>query len=128
MVERCPLPTEPNERSAAWPTPAAPYDRSGTGGAPLAEPTIEQLASSLELVSLPVGALVFSQGDPGDGFYVVEVGTVEIVINEVLVNTIDRGRYFGEIALLHDVPRTAPSAHSQTSNCGDSTALRSSRR
>jgi predicted MFS family arabinose efflux permease len=75
--------------------------------APLSESTIEQLASSLDHVRRPVGALVFSQGDPGDGFYVVEEGQVEIVIDEKRVNTVGRGGYFGEIALLHDVPRTA---------------------
>src|SRR5262249_40907436 len=75
--------------------------------APLPESTIEQLASSLEVVRRPVGALVFSQGGAGDGFYVVEQGEVEIVIDEVPVNTLTRGSYFGEIALLHNVPRTA---------------------
>jgi predicted MFS family arabinose efflux permease len=75
--------------------------------APLSESTIEQLASSLDPVRRPVGALVFSQGDAGDGFYVVEEGELEVVIDEMRVNTIGRGGYFGEIALLHDVPRTA---------------------
>jgi predicted MFS family arabinose efflux permease len=75
--------------------------------APLSESTIEQLASSLDPVRRPAGAFVFSQGDAGDGFYVVEEGELEVVIDEKRVNMIGRGGYFGEIALLHDVPRTA---------------------
>src|SRR5262245_36957771 len=75
--------------------------------APLSESTIEHLASSLDVVKRPAGALVFEQGDPGDGFYVLEAGEVEVVIDEVRVSTLGRGDYFGEIALLHDVPRTA---------------------
>ena len=75
--------------------------------APLSESAIEQLASSLELVRHPAGSLVFAQGDRGDSFYVVEEGEVEILIDDMRVNTIGPRGYLGEIALLHDVPRTA---------------------
>ena len=75
--------------------------------APLSESALEHLASSLSQVVLPAGAIVFSQGDHGDGFYVVEDGEAEVSIDGARVHTLGPGDYFGEIALLRDVPRTA---------------------
>lgn len=61
---------------------------------------------------VPAGAPVFSEGDPGDGLYLLERGRV--VITTVLetgrgrtINRIEAGDYFGEIALLDDGPRSA---------------------
>jgi CRP-like cAMP-binding protein len=47
------------------------------------------------------------QGEPGDGFYVITEGRAEVLGDGALVGTLDPGDPFGEIALLHDVPRTA---------------------
>ena len=47
------------------------------------------------------------QGDIGDRFYVVDAGSFEIVRDGTSIATAVEGDYFGEIALLHDVPRTA---------------------
>jgi MFS family permease len=70
--------------------------------APLALPVLEQLAGSLAEVHLPAGATVIRVGEPGDRFYVIAEGEVEIE-----GNTFGPGASFGEIALLRDVPRTA---------------------
>jgi predicted MFS family arabinose efflux permease len=74
---------------------------------PLPSPTLEQLAGSLTPVHVERGELVFRQGDSGDRFYVVESGEVVVTIDGERVNRLGRGGYFGEIALLRDVPRTA---------------------
>jgi hypothetical protein len=73
----------------------------------LPESTLEQLASRLERSSLPAGTDVFHQGDPGDRFYVIATGEVEVVIDGRSTGTLGPGEYFGEIALLRDIPRTA---------------------
>jgi MFS family permease len=70
--------------------------------APLAPTKLERIASQLGETALEAGTLVLRRGDPGDRFYVVEDGEVEI---EGRVH--GPGSFFGEIALLRDVPRTA---------------------
>jgi CRP-like cAMP-binding protein len=69
---------------------------------PLSETTLERLAASLAEVRLPAGATVVRAGEPGDRFYVIDEGEVEIEGRRF-----GRGESFGEIALLRDVPRTA---------------------
>jgi MFS family permease len=75
--------------------------------AALPRPTLEHLAGRMETVSVPAGTPIFEQGDPGDRFYVVAQGQVEITRDGAPVAEILPGGYFGEIALLHDVPRQA---------------------
>jgi MFS family permease len=70
--------------------------------APLAPATIDRLARSLIEVRVAAGDDVIRKGDPGDRFYVIEEGEVEVE-GKVL----GAGSSFGEIALLRDVPRTA---------------------
>lgn len=75
--------------------------------APLPAPVIEHLAGSLEPASVGAGAVVFRQGEPGEGFFVVAAGEVDVVADGRALATVGAGGYFGEIALLRDVPRTA---------------------
>jgi CRP-like cAMP-binding protein len=61
----------------------------------------------LEPVQVPVGQVVFRQGDPADRFYVIETGTVDVIGDGHLITTLGPGEGFGEIGLLRRVPRTA---------------------
>jgi len=75
--------------------------------APLPEATLEHLASRLDEVEADAGVEVVRQGEPGDRFYIVDAGTVEVVVDGAVQSTLGPGSSFGEIALLRDVPRTA---------------------
>ena len=74
---------------------------------PLPPMTLEQLASRLSHISVPAGQVVFHRGEPGDLFYVIGEGEVAVALDGRPQVTLGRGAYFGEIALLRDVPRTA---------------------
>ena len=70
-------------------------------------PSIEHLARQLRRSTAPAGAVVVRQGDPGDAFYVIVDGQADVIGDGAVVRTLGAGDSFGEIALLHDVPRTA---------------------
>jgi hypothetical protein len=74
--------------------------------APLSLAAKERLASRLVPLDVPVDATVVRSGDVGDRFYIVDSGTVRVTL-ESGEKELGAGEYFGEIALLRDVPRTA---------------------
>ena len=74
---------------------------------PLPAPAIDQLASSLIEAKAPAGTEVIRQGDPGDRFYVIASGEVDVFADGKHIATLGAADYFGEIALLRDVLRTA---------------------
>jgi MFS family permease len=74
---------------------------------PLSPPVLEQLAARLTPVHANAGDELIRAGDHGDRFYVVDKGEVEILVDGEPPRREGEGSYFGEIALLRDVPRTA---------------------
>ena len=75
--------------------------------APLPRVDLERIARQLERIDTPAGTQVIRQGDVGDRFYIVEAGTFSVDVDGRAISTASEGGFFGEIALLHDVPRTA---------------------
>ncbi len=74
--------------------------------APLSVAGKERIASKLSPRPVRAGEVVISAGDAGDGFYIVGEGELDIDAGGKHT-TARRADYFGEIALLRDVPRTA---------------------
>jgi CRP-like cAMP-binding protein len=73
--------------------------------APLSVAAKEHVASRLTKVAVAAGEVVVRAGEAGDTFYLVADGELEIANGVRAVAA--PGDFFGEIALLRDVPRTA---------------------
>ena len=94
---------------AATPVPEAEYDLLRRLGmfAPLPVVRIEELARRASHVGFAAGATIIREGEPGDRFYVIADGSVEVTERGRFRRTEAVGECFGEIALLREVPRTA---------------------
>ena len=95
------------DRSAVVPVERLELLRALPLFAPLPAPTLEQLATRLTEVDVTAGSTLFRKGDDGDLFYIVDEGSVEVLTDSREPVVLERGDFFGEIALLRDVPRTA---------------------
>ena len=81
----------------------------------LARLDLDQLASAsawLKPVTYAAGSVIVREGDEADRFYIVTNGEVDVLLahpsgQEIRVNRLGRGEYFGEIALLRGGRRTA---------------------
>lgn len=58
-------------------------------------------------VAVAAGEVVFRDGDSADRMFAVIEGKVDIVIHGQLVETVEAGGVFGEMALIEDKPRNA---------------------
>jgi MFS family permease len=74
---------------------------------PLSGPALERLAGQLIPLTVPAGHVLMREGEPGDRFYLLAKGRLDVAADGKPVATIHPGDYVGEIALLRDVPRTA---------------------
>ena len=69
------------------------------------------IASSLQGMSAPAGAVIVREGDPGDDMYIVESGQVRVVSDveteKVVFAHLGPSEFFGEMALMTGAPRSA---------------------
>lgn len=75
--------------------------------APLPIVTLERLARRLVPMNFAAGTDIIRQSDTGDRFYMLAQGEVEALVDGRPAGRLTTGDFFGEIALLRDVLRTA---------------------
>jgi len=75
--------------------------------APLPGAPLEHLAGRLVPLHVDAGTTIVHEGDAGDRFYIVAEGALEVSQEDATLGELTAGDYFGEIALLRDVARTA---------------------
>jgi MFS family permease len=75
--------------------------------APLPPTVLERLASAAAEVRVPPMSEAVVQGASGDRFYLIRSGRATVEVDGAETGELGPGDFFGEIALLHDVPRTA---------------------
>lgn len=67
-----------------------------------------KLADALDTKNYKNGETIIKEGEIGDNFYLIIKGEADVIKNdEGKVNSLKRGDYFGEVALLNDLPRQA---------------------
>jgi MFS family permease len=74
--------------------------------APLSLAAKEQIATQLAEVAAEPGSTIVREGGVGDVFYIVRDGELTVTVGAAPPRPLE-GAFFGEIALLRDVPRTA---------------------
>ena len=58
-------------------------------------------------LKLDPGQVIFAAGEPGREMFIVRTGTVDLKIDDTLVETVEQGGVFGELALVDPAPRSA---------------------
>lgn len=77
------------------------------------EETLETCASQLRVRRFKRAETIFHQGDPGDSLFIIEEGSVKIVLpspegeEAAIIATLSRGDFFGELAIIDGAYRSA---------------------
>jgi len=73
----------------------------------LSDRELKQISQSMKERTFGAGDTVTQEGKGGIGFFVIADGTAKVSIGGTEVRTFGPGDYFGEVALIADIDRTA---------------------
>jgi len=94
------IPVRDSEQRAGWLRKSAAF-------AKLSANTLLDMVLEMRPQEYQAGATVIEQGSESKEFYLIGQGAVEVIRDGQRVAELAAGEYFGEIALLENVPRTA---------------------
>lgn len=68
-----------------------------------------ELIEQIEIFEAEAGKTLFKKGDPASKFFLIKSGSVRVKVDEKNSEekVLERGEYFGELALLYKAPRSA---------------------
>jgi CRP/FNR family transcriptional regulator, cyclic AMP receptor protein len=69
--------------------------------------SLQDVAHITDELDLPAGKEMATEGDRGREFFVLLEGEADVTKGGKLINTMKKGDFFGEIALVTKMPRTA---------------------
>jgi len=75
--------------------------------APMTPTQLDGLARQLVRTEVAAGTVIVAKGKKAEEFFVIESGRVRVTRGRKVIRDEGPGEYFGEIALLRDMPRTA---------------------
>jgi CRP/FNR family cyclic AMP-dependent transcriptional regulator len=73
----------------------------------LSKKGLEDVAHIADEIDLPAGKVMAEEGDRGREFFVLLEGEADVTKGDRSINTMREGDFFGEIALVTKMPRTA---------------------
>ena len=73
----------------------------------LSKKGLEDVAHIADELDLPAGKVMAKEGDRGREFFVLLEGEAEVTKSERRINIMRNGDFFGEVALVTKMPRTA---------------------
>jgi cGMP-dependent protein kinase 1 len=68
---------------------------------------MEDVIDSMQNYFAAEGDTIITEGEKGDVFYILERGTCEVMIQGKVVQRLEDGSYFGDLALMYNCPRKA---------------------
>lgn len=89
----------------------------------LSDDALRSLASHAAIKTFPKNAIVINEGDETASFHIILSGRVRVYVSdengkELTLSIDGGGKYFGELALLDDEPRSASVITTEKSVCG----------
>lgn len=89
----------------------------------LTDQALESLASHATIKTFPKNAIIINEGDETGSFHIILSGKVRVYVSdefgkELTLSLDSSGKYFGELALLDDEPRSASVITTEKSTCG----------